>query len=112
MFDTDSSEEWGRLAYWMRNAAFEQCPEPLMLLDPQENKYIDCNIAATQMLGFDRQDILKMPISYIHGRELGQLIVFTQEALQRGHAKSKRISCRLKKRYAYPGGVIRVAHRD
>ncbi len=96
MFDTDSSEEWGRLAYWMRNAAFEQCPEPLMLLDPQENKYIDCNIAATQMLGFDRQDILKMPISYIHGRELGQLIVFTQEALQRGHAKSKRISCRLK----------------
>lgn len=96
MFDADSSEEWGRLAYWMRNAAFEQCPEPLMLLDPQENKYIDCNIAATQMLGFDRQDILKMPISYIHGRELGQLIVFTQEALQRGHAKSKRISCRLK----------------
>lgn len=96
MFDTDSSEEWGRLAYWMRNAAFEQCPEPLMLLDPQENKYIDCNIAATQMLGFDRQDILKMPISYIHGRELGQLIVFTEEALQRGHAKSKRISCRLK----------------
>lgn len=96
MFDADSSEEWGRLAYWMRNAAFEQCPEPLMLLDPQENKYIDCNIAATQMLGFDRQDILKMPISYIHGRELGQLIVFTQEALQRGRAKSKRISCRLK----------------
>ncbi len=96
MFDSDSSEEWGRLAYWMRNAAFEQCPEPLMLLDPLENKYIDCNIAATQMLGFDRQEILKMPISYIHGRELGQLIVFTQEALQRGHAKSKRISCRLK----------------
>ncbi len=96
MFDTDSSEEWGRLAYWMRNAAFEQCPEPLMLLDPLENKYIDCNIAATQMLGFDRQEILKMSISYIHGRELGQLIVFTQEALQRGHAKSKRISCRLK----------------
>jgi hydrogenase-4 transcriptional activator len=96
MFDADSSEEWGRLAYWMRNAAFEQCPEPLMLLDPLENKYIDCNIAATQMLGFGRQEILKMPISHIHGRELGQLIVFTQEALQRGHAKSKRISCRLK----------------
>jgi hydrogenase-4 transcriptional activator len=96
MFDADSSEEWGRLAYWMRNAAFEQCPEPLMLLDPLENKYIDCNIAATQMLGFNRQEILKMPISHIHGRELGQLIVFTQEALQRGHAKSKRISCRLK----------------
>lgn len=96
MFDTDSSDEWSRLAYWMRNAAFEQCPEPLMLLDPVQNQYIDCNIAATELLGFSRPEILKLPISFIHGRELGQLIVFTQEALAAGHAKSKRISCRLK----------------
>ncbi len=96
MMDSDSSEEWGRLAYWMRNAAFEQCPEPLMLLDPVQNKYIDCNIAATELLGFSRPEILKMPISFIHGRELGQLIVFTQEALSAGHAKSQRITCRLK----------------
>ena len=96
MIDNDSADEWGRLAYWMRNAAFEQCPEPLMLLDPIRNQYIDCNIAATELLGFSRPEILKMPISFIHGRELGQLIVFTQEALAAGHAKSKRITCRLK----------------
>ncbi|RYY75420.1 MAG: PAS domain S-box protein [Gammaproteobacteria bacterium] len=96
MIDTDSSDEWSKLAYWMRHAAFEQCPEPLMLLDPLQNQYIDCNIAATDLLGFSRAEILKMPISYIHGRELGQLIVFTQEAMAKGHAKSKRISCRLK----------------
>lgn len=59
MIDNDSADEWGRLAYWMRNAAFEQCPEPLMLLDPLHNKYIDCNIAATELLGFSRPEILK-----------------------------------------------------
>ena len=96
MYDNDSSDDWSRLTYWMRQAAFEQCPEPLMLLDPLKNQYIDCNIAASELLGFSRPEILKMPISFIHGRELGQLIVFTEEALTKGHAKSKRISCRLK----------------
>src|SRR6218665_3528433 len=96
MIDNDTNDGWQELAYWMRHAAFEQCPEPLMLLDPQKNQYIDCNIASCDLLGFSRQEILKMPISYIHGRELGQLIVFTEEAMLTGHAKSKRISCRLK----------------
>lgn len=96
MMDSDSSDDWSKLAYWMRHAAFEQCPEPLMLLDPARNQYIDCNIAASELLGFTRQEILKMPISAIHGRELGQLIVFTEQAMLQGHAKSKRIPCRLK----------------
>lgn len=96
MFDADATDEFSKMAYWMRAAAFEQCPEPLMLLDPIQNQYIDCNIAASNLLGFARADILKMPISAIHGRELGELIVFTQEALIHGQAKSKRISCRLK----------------
>jgi PAS domain S-box-containing protein len=95
MFDADTTDDFSKMAYWMRAAAFEQCPEPLMLLDPVQNQYIDCNIAASNLLGFPRADILKMPISAIHGRELGELIVFTQEALIGGQAKSKRISCRL-----------------
>jgi PAS domain S-box-containing protein len=95
MFDADSTDDFSKMAYWMRSAAFEQCPEPLMLLDPVQNQYIDCNIAASNLLGFARADILKMSISAIHGRELGELIVFTQEALIGGQAKSKRISCRL-----------------
>lgn len=95
MFAEDSNDDFGRLAYWMRSAAFEQCPEPLMLLDPVQNTYIDCNIAASTLLGFSREELLKLPISAIHGRELGELIVFTQEALTLGRAKSKRISCRL-----------------
>jgi PAS domain S-box-containing protein len=91
----DSNDEWGKLAYWMRNAAFEQCPEPLMLLDPRANQYIDCNIAATELLGFSRPEILRMPITAIYGRELGQLVVFTEQVLTQGKARSSRISCRL-----------------
>ena len=92
----DSGEEWGQLAYWTRSAAFEQCPVPLMLLDPLLNKYVDSNIEAAKFLGYSRPEILKKPISEIHGRELGHLIVFTEQVLADGRARSDQISCRLK----------------
>ena len=102
MFESDSNDDWNKLAYWMRNAAFEQCPEALMLLDPRENKYVDCNIAACSLLGYSRQEILKLPISSIHGRELGQLIIFSEQAMTQGRALSNRISCRLSSGHHIP----------
>ncbi len=96
MFDFDSNDNWKQLAYWMRDAAFEQCPVALMLLDPRHNKYVDCNVAATKLLGYPRKDLLQLPISAIHGRELGHLIVFSEEVLTTGKASTNQISCRLK----------------
>jgi len=94
MFDPDTNDDWNKLAYWMRNAAFEQCPLALMLLDPIENKYVDCNTAASKLLGYDRQEILQTPITAIHGRDLAQLIVFSEQTLTQGSALSEQIRCR------------------
>jgi len=93
----DSSDNWGQLAYWMRNAAFEHCPEALLLLDPIENKYIDCNVAASALLAYPRQKLLAMPISEIHDKDLGELIVFTEEVLTYGRASSSKIQCKTAK---------------
>lgn len=90
----DSSDNWSQLVYWMRNAAFEHCPEALMLLDPIENKYIDCNVAASALLAYPRQKLLMMSISEIHDKDLGELIVFTEEVLIYGHASSSKIQCK------------------
>lgn len=95
MYEGDSVDDWNQLAYWMRSSAFEHCSEPLMLLDPIKNTYVDCNIAAAKLLGYEKRDILALPISKIHGRELGLLIVFTEQALTQGEARSRVISCRL-----------------
>lgn len=91
---SDASDDWSQLAYWMRNAAFEHCPEALMLLDPIKNQYVDCNVAASSLLGYPRQKILTLPISTIHSKDLGELIVFTEEALIYGVASSNKISCK------------------
>ena len=93
-FLDDSNDSWSKLAYWMRNAAFEQCPEALMLLDPLQNKYVDCNVAASKLLGYPREKLLQTPVSRIHGHELGQLIVFTQEVIENGFGRTTRLTCR------------------
>lgn len=91
----DTNDDWGKLAYWMRSTAFEHCPQALLLLDPIDNKYIDCNVAASVLLGYSRQKILMMPISEMHHKDLGELVVFTEEVLIYGQATNTKISCKL-----------------
>ena len=94
MFEGDANDDWNKLAYWMRNAAFEQCPQAMMLLDPLKNSYVDCNQAACKMLGYSRKEVLDKPISSIHGCDLGQLIVFSEQVLEQGSAISHLIRYR------------------
>lgn len=102
MFGNDANDEWSKLAYWMRSAAFEQCPQALMLLDPIKNRYVDCNQAACRLLGYDRMQILETSISSIHGRDLGQLIVFSEQVLEQGKAVSRLIRYRSSDGYYLP----------
>lgn len=94
MIETDSNDEWNKLAYWMRNAAFEYSPQAMTLLDPVKNTYVDCNQAACKLLGFERHDLLETPISVIHGCDLGQLIVFSEQVFEQGQASSELIRYR------------------
>ncbi len=95
MYQSDSVDDWNQLAYWMRSSAFEHCTEALMLVDPVKNTCIDCNIAATRLLAYQKREILDIPISQVLGRELGALIVFTEHVLTEGRASSRVISCRM-----------------
>lgn len=94
MFELDANDDWNKLAYWMRNAAFEHSPEPLLVVDPLQNVYVDCNVAACKLLGYRREDMLEKPVSTIFGSELGQLIVFTEQVLEEGKGFSNLIACR------------------
>ena len=94
--ETDYLSSANSITYWARNASFEQCSEALMVLNPHNNTYIDCNIAACRLLGYSRQELLSLPITKVHGRELPHLVVFTEQILQEGNAWSDRITCRHK----------------
>lgn len=93
MAQQDYLTEWADLAYASRNMVFEHCAEAIALLDPYNDRLIDLNIAACQLLGYSRQKLLEWPVSKLFGHQLADLIVFTQAVLASGRGWSDALSC-------------------
>ncbi len=91
---TDYMSDSAEFAYPYRQMAFEHCPEAIMQLDPLANRFVDVNAAACALLGYTRQQLLAMTVSYLFGHQLAQLIAFTEGLLAQGSAWSDDFSCR------------------
>ncbi|WP_455210188.1 PAS domain-containing protein, partial [Kaarinaea lacus] len=68
--------------------------EPLVLIDPIENKIIGSNPAATVMLGYKHETLLSHTVTSIFPFELPALITFTQAVLENGSGWTNEMSCR------------------
>ncbi|WP_191864305.1 PAS domain-containing protein, partial [Pseudomonas viridiflava] len=96
MSEPDSLNGWADLAYSSRHMVFEHCAEAIALLDPVADRFGDLNIAACKLLGYPRQELLKLPVSKLFGHQLADLIVFTQAVMDKGHGWSEDLSCNCK----------------
>ena len=63
---------------------FEEAPEPMLVIDPGENRMLDANPAASRMLGTPRDDLRGSRPSDLFPGQLAALTVFTQAALAKG----------------------------
>lgn len=75
---------------------FQVSSDPLFVIDPAENRILDANDAACQMLGYGREELLVTPISDIHPAELSQLQAFCDAAVRDGTNWTISLSCRTK----------------
>ncbi|MCE4222584.1 sigma 54-interacting transcriptional regulator [Methylobacterium sp. C25] len=57
---------------------FEASHEPMLVLDPGEDRIVDANAATARLLGYARDDLVGMAVSTLHPGQLPTLIVFTQ----------------------------------
>ncbi len=71
----------------------QQHPDPLLVVDPRADRFIEVNQAACDRLGYTREALLAIPPSRLHRDDLPGLIVFTQAALERGHGWTDELSC-------------------
>ena len=97
MRDTDSLDGWTDLAYPSRHMVFEHCAEAIALLDPYNDRFVDLNIAACQLLSYPRQELLEFPVSKLFGHQLADLIVFTQAVMDKGRGWTDELSCNCKR---------------
>lgn len=72
----------------LRPMAFEHTAQALIIIDPLQNQFIDCNIQACKILGYARHALLQQSVTSIfgHSKQLPQLIAFSDEALCKGQA--------------------------
>ncbi|MNM00570.1 Formate hydrogenlyase transcriptional activator [compost metagenome] len=96
MKETDFLSGWADLAYSARHMVFEHCADAIALLDPYSDRFGDLNIAACQLFGYPRQELLTLPVSKLFGHQLAELIVFSQAVLEKGRGWSDELSCNCK----------------
>jgi PAS domain S-box-containing protein len=72
---------------------FNHSNDAIFVIDPAQDKIIDANEMAGNMLGFTRQELLAMPVSAIHPNEMPQLMVFAQSVTEQGHGWTNELTC-------------------
>ncbi|MBI6548265.1 sigma 54-interacting transcriptional regulator [Xenorhabdus sp. VLS] len=88
MNTTDFISDWVTSEDSIRPLVFEHTSQALIVLDPYQNQFIDVNISATQLLRYERHEIIQKTVTSIFGHfsQLPHLMAFTEEALAKGWA--------------------------
>ena len=84
----DFISDWVTSEDSIRPLAFEHTSQAMLILDPYQNQFVDVNISATQLLRYERHDLIQKTVTSIFGHfsQLPQLMAFTEESLENGTA--------------------------
>ncbi len=73
---------------------FDRHPIGTLVFDPVENRVVDANSAAVELLGFPMETLLQSKPSWLFDGGLSALIVFTQSVMVQGYCWTNELSCR------------------
>ena len=72
---------------------FEHTNDAIFLLDPAQDAILDANSKAGRLLGYDREDLLRRPISAIHPTEMDRLRSFARSVATAGSGWTDELAC-------------------
>ena len=81
---------------------FQHSHDAIFVIDPDGDRIVDVNPRACQMLGFSRSELLSLPVSAIHPREMDRLISFTQSVTEQGSGWTNELTCLTKAQQTVP----------
>jgi PAS domain S-box-containing protein len=84
--ELDKGEERFRKVFTYSNDA-------IFVIDPEEDKIIDVNPKATQMLGYSKEELLSLPITAIHPNEMPLLLEFAKNVFEKGNGWTNELTC-------------------
>ncbi|MEE9198795.1 MAG: PAS domain S-box protein [Dehalococcoidia bacterium] len=73
---------------------FQHSNDAIFIIDLAEDKILDANPKACDMLGYSHEELLATPISTVHQHEMPKMQEFGQLVSERGHGWTNELSCR------------------
>ncbi len=83
-------EREGRELY---RTIFEYSNDAILVSDPAHDQILDANPKACELLGYDQDELLSMPLSDIHPNDLPALQVFARSVVERGVGWTDELAC-------------------
>ena len=68
--------------------------EAFVLIDPVENCFVDANPAASELLGYEHEELLTKKVTSVFHFDLPALITFTESVMEKGEGWSNEFLCR------------------
>ena len=72
---------------------FDHSNDAIFVMDPAQDKILDVNSTACDMLGYSRNELLSTPISAIHPNEMPQLLAFAESVFEKGSGWTDELTC-------------------
>jgi len=72
---------------------FEHSNEAIFLIDPEADEIVDANSKACRMLGYEREQLLALPLSAIHPGDTEKMRQFVRSVSARGEGWTDDVAC-------------------
>ncbi|MHC4922709.1 MAG: sigma-54 interaction domain-containing protein [Planctomycetota bacterium] len=72
---------------------FEHTNDAMFLIDVAEDAILDANPKACRMLGYEREELLSLPISVIHPHEMDKMEAFAGSVMDSGSGFTDQLTC-------------------
>ncbi len=72
---------------------FEHSNDAIFIVDPERDAILDANGKAARMLGYSRNELLRLPLSAVHPDEMPKFLRFARSVLDHGTGWTDELSC-------------------
>ncbi len=93
---------------------FEHCNDGILILDPADERIVECNPQACSLLGYTRNELLQLRPADIHPHEIERLEAFVETVLEEGANFTSELSCYTRNGRVVPAEISAsvVGHGD
>ncbi|MFZ0258292.1 MAG: histidine kinase dimerization/phospho-acceptor domain-containing protein [Gammaproteobacteria bacterium] len=95
---------------------FQHANEAMFLVDPERDRILEANAKACHLLGYSREELVRIPVSAVHPDEMSQLLAFVRSECSPGSGWTDQLTCVAKNGVRIPaefsGSMLKLDDRQ